>query len=237
MPDLVFRTNKETMEFIKENQNLSRDKLLENTKAFFGSIKTERKNTLYLKFQDYLTTHKIIQQNIKRKIMKELGGHGKHFGNPPDSFIPKNLTMYNFVQENENGSFSCKTCDCSQMSSNELHVHIDLYHCAEKRDAFNKECFLKISNHPDFKLWEQETAHVPQVTFASIEEKEIHDEKLESKTEKKVLKMSERSIEQNENEDTHKETFTITRQRSSGPNIREAKRCVYTFQDDGTKLS
>ena len=143
--------------------------------------------------------------------------------------------MYKFVEENENGSFSCETCDCSQMSSNELHVHIDLYHCAEKRDAFNKECFLKISNHPDFKLWEQETAHVPQVTFASIEEKEIHDEKLESKTEKKVLKMSERSIEQNENEDTHKETFTITRQRSSGPNILEAERCVYTIQDDGTK--
>ena len=120
--------------------------LLENTKAFFGSIKTERKNTLYLKFQDYLTTHKIIQQNIKRKIMKELGGQGKNFGNPPNSFIPKNLTMYKFVEENENGSFSCETCDCSQMSSNELHMHIDLYHCAEKRDAFTKECFLKITN-------------------------------------------------------------------------------------------
>ena len=208
MSDLVFRTNKETLEFINENRNLSRDKLLEKTKAFFGSIKTERKNTLYLKFQDYLKTHKIIQQNIKRKIMKDLGGHGKHFGNPPDSFIPKSLTMYKFVQENENGSFSCETCDCSEMSSNELHKHINLYHCAEKRDAFSKECFLKMSKHPDFKLWQQETANVPLVTFASIEEKDIHDEELlESKSKKKVLKMSENSMEQNGNEDTQKETF------------------------------
>ena len=95
--------------------------------------------------------------------------------------------------------------------------------------------FLKLSNHPDFKLWQHETANVPQVTFASIEEKEIHDEKLESKTKKKVLKMSESSIEQNGNEDTQKETFSISRQRSSGPNILEVERIVYTIQDDGTK--
>ena len=32
-----------------------------------------------------------------------------------------------------------------------------------------------------------------------------------------------------------KETFSITRQRSSGPNILEAERNIYTIQDDGTK--
>ena len=95
--------------------------------------------------------------------------------------------------------------------------------------------FLKLSNHPDFKLWQHETANVPQVTFASIEEKEIHDEKLESKTKKIVLKMSESRMEQNGNEDTQKETFSITRQCSFGPNILEAERIVYTIQDDGSK--
>ena len=84
-------------------------------------------------------------------------------------------------------------------------------------------------------MWQHETANVPQVTFATIEEKEIHDEQLESKTKKKVLKMSESSIEQNGNEDTQKETFSISRQRSSGPNILEVERIVYTIQDDGTK--
>ena len=47
--------------------------------------------------------------------------------------------------------------------------------------------------------------------------------------------MSESSMEQNGNEDTQKETFSSTRQRSSGPNILEAERIVYTIQDDGTK--
>ena len=42
-------------------------------------------------------------------------------------------------------------------------------------------------------------------------------------------------MEQNGNEDTQKETFSISRQRSSGPNILEAERIVYTIQDDGTK--
>ena len=61
-------------------------------------------------------------------------------------------------------------------------------------------------------MWQHETANVPQVTFASIEGKEIHDEKLESKTKKKVLKMSESSMEQNGNEDTQKETCSVALQ-------------------------
>ena len=64
MKGLHFRTNKETLEFVKAHENLSREDLLISTISFFGSIKTNRKNTLCQKIKDFQNENKKIKQKI-----------------------------------------------------------------------------------------------------------------------------------------------------------------------------
>jgi hypothetical protein len=65
MEDLHFRTNEETLEFVKAHENLAREVLLTSTRRFFGSIKTNRCNTLCQKMKDFQNKNKIIKQKIK----------------------------------------------------------------------------------------------------------------------------------------------------------------------------
>ena len=59
--------------------------------------------------------------------------------------------------------------------------------------------------------------------------------KLSNANNSRVLNLSKANNEFQGVNSPSKETFMITRQRSSGPNILEAERNIYTFQDDGTQ--
>ena len=93
MEELFFRTNRETLEFINSNENESREEVLKNSSNFFGSIKTNRPNTLFQKLKDFAYQHKILKQKIKIKIMKQRKGTGKGSSMPPDLFIYLYLTL------------------------------------------------------------------------------------------------------------------------------------------------
>ena len=43
------------------------------------------------------------------------------------------------------------------------------------RGAFVNECFEKVSDHHEYKMWQEEVTDIHLVTFASEEEKELHD--------------------------------------------------------------
>ena len=243
MDDLHLRTNKETLEFVKANEDLAREELLRSTKNFFGSIKTNRPNTLCQKLKDFQSKHKMIKQKIK--IMKELNGTGKGNSSPPETFEPRDFSFFDFININENGCYTCGKCDELSIRVDDLQKHIHLYHMIPKREAFVYECFEKLNAHPEYKMWQEEVTDIPLVTFASAEEKELHDEifnadikKVQTKLKEansKVLNLSKKNKEIQGIDSSPKESFSITRQRSSGPNILETERNIYTIQDDGTQ--
>ena len=245
MEDLHFRTNEETLEFVKAHENLAREVLLTSTRSFFGSIKTNRCNTLCQKMKDFQNKNKIIKQKIKTKIMKELGGTGKGYTNPPETFAPRDLSIFGFIKINENGCYTCEKCDQMSIIADDLQIHIHLNHLITKRGAFVNECFEKVNDHHEYKMWQEEVTDIPLVTFASVEEKELHDEIFKEDMKKvymklsnansKVLSLSKTNKEIHGVDSAPKDTFSITRQRSSGPNILEAERNIYTIQDDGTQ--
>ena len=119
------------------------------------------------------------------------------------------------------------------ITDDELQKHLHLNHLNLKQGAFVNECF-------DYKMWQEEVVNIPLVTFASEEEKESYNKKEDMKKvanakNSKVLRLSKDNNEFQCIDSPPKETFSITRQRSSGPNILEAERNIYTIQDDGTQ--
>ena len=74
MDKLFFRTNSETLDFFELNKNKSREEVLIASRTFFGSIKTNRPNTLLARLKDFAYQHKIVKQKIKIKIMKSVRG-------------------------------------------------------------------------------------------------------------------------------------------------------------------
>ena len=155
------------------------------------------------------------------------------------------LTFFGFIQLNENGCYTCEKCNQMSITADDLQKHLHLNHLNSKRGAFVNECFEKVSDHHDYKMWQEEVTDIPLVTFASEEEKELHDKIFEedmkqvqmklSNANSKVLRLSKTNKEFQGVDSPSKETFSITRQRSSGPNILEAERNIYTIQDDGTQ--
>ena len=65
MEDLHLRTNEDTLEFRKANENLAREVLLTSTRSFFGSIKTNRSNTLCQKLKDFQNRNKLQTKKYK----------------------------------------------------------------------------------------------------------------------------------------------------------------------------
>ena len=136
---------------------------------------------------------------------------------------------------------TCEKRNDMFITADDLQNHLHSNHLA--RGFFL--LFEKVSDHHDYKMWQEEVANIPLVTFASEEEKESYNKI--SKEDMKhvqiklnnanscVLKLSKANNEFQGVDSPSKETFMITRQRSSGPNILEAERNIYTFQDDGTQ--
>ena len=65
MDKLFFKTNSETLDFFESNKNKSREEVLIASRTFFGSIKTNRPNTLYGKLKDFAYQHKIVKKKDK----------------------------------------------------------------------------------------------------------------------------------------------------------------------------
>ena len=177
--------------------------------------------------------------------MQELGGTGKGYTNPPETFAARDLSFFCFIQQNENGCYTCEKCNDMSITADDLQNHLHSNHLNLKRGAFVNECFQKVSDHHDYKMWQEEVANIPLVTFASEEEKgsynKISKEDMKhvqiklSNAKSHVLKLSKANNEFQGVDSPSMETFMITRQRSSGPNILEAEQNIYTFQDDGTQ--
>ena len=53
------------------------------------------------------------------------------------------------------------------ITADDLYMH-------SRQGAFFNECFEKVSDHHDYKMWQEAGANIPLVTFASKEEKESY---------------------------------------------------------------
>ena len=158
MDKLFFRTNSETLDFFELNRNKSREEVLIASRTFFGSIKTNRPNTLLAKLKDFAYQHKIVKQKIKTKIMKQRKGAGKGSSIPPDDFRPRDLSYFG-LSNDKSDCYTCKVCEISSIREDDI-----------------LECFENVNEDPDYKAWQKEITKIPLVTFESVEEKEIHDE-------------------------------------------------------------
>ena len=106
--------------------------------------------------------------------MQELGGTGKGYTNPPETFAARDLSFFCFIQQNENGCYTCEMCNDMSITADDLQNHLHSNHLNLKRGAFVNECFEKVSDHHDYKMWQEEVANIPLVTFASEEQKESY---------------------------------------------------------------
>jgi hypothetical protein len=148
MEELFFRTNRETLEFINSNENESREEVLKNSSNFFGSIKTNRPNTLFQKLKDFAYQHKILKQKIKIKIMKQRKGTGKGNSIPPDDFKPRDLSYFG-LSHDKSDFYTCEKCEISSISEDDLLEHINSRHCNAKREVFGLECFENVNEDPE----------------------------------------------------------------------------------------
>ena len=95
---------------------------------------------------------------------------------------------------------------------------MNLNHESTMRQAFGSECFSQVIHHPDYKTWQEDRVKIPLVTFGSVQEQEIHDEIFNTvQTKQKVARSNVSNVSKNDKEqkgceESHKETFTITRQ-------------------------
>ena len=103
--------------------------------------------------------------------MKELGGTGKGYTNPPETFAARDLSFFGFIKLIENGCYTCEKCNQMSITANDLQKHLHLNYLNSKRGAFVTECFEKVNDHHDYKMWQEEVTDIPLVTFASEEEK------------------------------------------------------------------
>ena len=115
------------------------------------------------------------------------------------------------------------------ITADDLQNHLHSNHLNLKRGAFVNECFEKVSDHHDYKMWQEEVANIPLVKFASEEEKGSYNKiskedikhvkiKLSNANNSHVLKLSKANNEFQGVDSPSKGTFMIARQRSFGHN-------------------
>ena len=99
-----------------------------------------------------------------------------------------------------------------------------------------------MNNHSKYIEWQKAIVNISNVTFVSMEEKEMNGSSHILKTKTKIQKAKERMLSlfkksknKEEGENSCGETFRITTARSSGPDILETEHSVFTVQDDGPK--
>ena len=94
----MYKNKPRNLRFSERQWHCVKGPVIKNEKSFFGSIQSDRKNTLFEKMNDFSFKHKLMKQKIKQRIMKDLGGIGTKNSVPPESFQPNDLTFFWFSQ-------------------------------------------------------------------------------------------------------------------------------------------
>ena len=91
----------------------------------------------------FLMEHKKIKQDIHARLMRECGGTGKHFSNPPINYVPDNVKSGN----------KCVVCDVEFEVEDSLDEHIRSIHKDIVKKTFSKEAFEMVMKSEDYTEW------------------------------------------------------------------------------------
>ena len=83
----------------------------------------------------FLMEHKKIKQQIQTRLMRECGGTGDHFLNPPRDYVPDNM---------KSGT-TCVVCDVEFEVEDSLDEHIRSIHKDVVKKTFSKIFFFFVS--------------------------------------------------------------------------------------------
>ena len=78
MSRILYRSNKQTLQkFESFSTSMSQEDILENTRLWFGVLKSKNQRFVKSKVEDFRTEHKVLKQSIKRKKMKKKKDKGE----------------------------------------------------------------------------------------------------------------------------------------------------------------
>ena len=125
----------------------------------------------------FLMEHKKIKQDIQTRLMRECGGTGNHFLNPPRDYVPGNM---------KSGTM-CVVCNVEFEVEDSLDEHIRSIHKDVVKKTFSKEAFEMVMKSEDYTEWlkkpsSKKTEGKKQVTVSQMQKtNQILVEKLNSK--------------------------------------------------------
>ena len=193
---------------------------------FFGAMQTKRHPTVQAKIVEFVHKEVNLRSALRFQIMRSYNGEGPRGRNPPLSFRLKDVTLNGFISlTNGEGEFEfkCEVCGTLLLGKDQCEKHLRDKHFKQFKSLFAKECSFETENHVTYKKWEAELTFIDGLTFFSEEDREKHALK---QTENKKVESPEVPVESGE-------TFKIIRERSSGRNIFEAEKSVFTLNQEG----
>lgn len=194
---------------------------------FFGVVKTTRLQTVQSKIAEFVKREHSMRQTLSFQIMRTHNGEGPRGRNPPLSFRLKDVSLNGFISvingERES-EVKCEICGTLLLGKDNCEKHLRNVHFKQFKSLFAKECSSETENHVIYKKWEAEQAFIDGLTFFSEEDREKH-----------ALKQTEHKKVESHGMPKSGETFKLVREKSSGPNIFEAERSVFTLNQEGSE--
>ena len=170
------RTNKETLEFMKNLSSLiySESNLKSAKKFFDGSSVTGR--------EKFSIEHKSVRQKIQRRLMKMCGGSGKNATIPPREYIP-----HSFVVDD----IKCGKCLKIYETGNDVKMHVLDEHKRGVKKAFAMEALEMVALDQNYMEWLEESALSLETNEQIKQANRILTEMINSKNRNDYIKIKE----------------------------------------------
>ena len=223
----LFRSNKETLAWAKgiKWRDMTQENLTKEADSFFGVVKTTRLRTVQAKIAEFVTREHRMRQTLSFQIMRAHNGEGPRGRNPPLTFRLKDVTLNGFISvingERES-EVKCEICGTPLLGKDNCEKHLRAEHFKQFKSLFAKECSSETENHVTYKKWEADQTFIDGLTFFSEEDRV-----------KYALEQTENKKVESQEMPESGETFKVVREKSSGRNIFEAERSVFTLNQEG----
>ena len=136
------KTNKEVLDFIKENENTSQKEMFNAAIVFFGSFSGGKK-----KLDGDISRLKAENKSRKRKahknLMKDCGGGGKEGNIPPAEYMPECF----------DSDKMCFVCNLDFNTNENLREHAKMVHKEHVKKCWSNDAMANILLYHEYKHW------------------------------------------------------------------------------------
>ena len=136
------KTNKEVLDFIKENENTSQKEMFNAAIVFFGSFSGGKK-----KLDGDISRLKAENKSRKRKahknLMKDCGGGGKEGNIPPAEYMPECF----------DSDKMCFICNLDFNTNENLREHAKMVHKEHVKKCWSNDAMANILLYHEYKNW------------------------------------------------------------------------------------